>query len=57
MWNILPLAPLIDMMYRIVTQRDGKETVIALAKVGLVCFDYTSKTMVNVPEAFKQRFN
>lgn len=38
-----------DLYYKLTTERDGLETVIALAKTGMVCFDYAQKKIVLVP--------
>jgi len=40
-----------DLYYKLTTEASGKETVIALAKTGMVCFDYAAKKVVAVPEA------
>lgn len=38
-----------DIFYRLVVANEGKETVIALAKTGMVCFDYNARKVVAVP--------
>ena len=43
-----------DICYRMVREGEGKETVIALAKTGMICFDYTAKKIVQVPEEGKK---
>jgi acyl-CoA thioesterase FadM len=40
-----------DLYYKLTIEGNGAETVIALAKTGMVCFDYTIKKVVAVPEA------
>jgi YbgC/YbaW family acyl-CoA thioester hydrolase len=43
-----------DLFYRF-TKTDGeKEVLIALAKTGMICFDYTTRKVVAVPERAKQ---
>ena len=39
-----------DMLYRITCKESG--TVVAIAKTGLVFFDYSTKKPVNVPQSF-----
>lgn len=39
-----------DLHYKLTTEKDGTETVIAIAKTGMVCYDYTAKKVVAVPE-------
>ncbi|RYY39434.1 MAG: thioesterase [Chitinophagaceae bacterium] len=43
-----------DLYYR-VTKNEGK-TPIANAKTGMICFDYSNRKIVPVPEAAKQAF-
>lgn len=42
-----------DLFYRISTFRGGTLTLIAEAKTGMVCFDYTSRKVARLPEALK----
>lgn len=42
-----------DLLYDISTTREGKKIDIAHAKTGMVCFDYTSRGITNLPEALK----
>lgn len=44
-----------DMVYRITNEATGKE--IALVKTGIVFFDYTKRTPLPVPEAFRKAFS
>ncbi|MFG1488024.1 thioesterase family protein [Oceanospirillum sp. HFRX-1_2] len=41
-----------DLIYRVTKASDGG--LVALAKTGIVFFDYQERVAVNVPEAFKQ---
>ncbi|WP_028304842.1 acyl-CoA thioesterase [Oceanospirillum maris] len=40
-----------DLVYRVTKTSDG--SLVALAKTGIVFFDYDTRTAVNVPDAFK----
>ena len=44
-----------DVLYRFEKETDGKRKTVALAKTGMVCFDYTQKKIVTVPEAAKMK--
>lgn len=46
-----------DLFYRISTQRNGQPMLITEAKTGMVCFDYTSRKIARLPEAFKEKIN
>ena len=39
-----------DLYYRLLIEGEGTETEIAVAKTGMVCFDYSIKKVVSVPE-------
>jgi acyl-CoA thioester hydrolase len=39
-----------DLYYKLTLETTGAETIIALAKTGMVCFDYSIKKVVTVPE-------
>ncbi|MGX5820307.1 acyl-CoA thioesterase [Chitinophaga lutea] len=41
-----------DLCYRISTERAGKQIAVAEAKTGMVCFDYKTRRVTRVPEAF-----
>lgn len=45
-----------DMICAISTDRNGQIIPIATAKVGLVCYDYHTKSIAHLPEAFTNRF-
>jgi acyl-CoA thioesterase FadM len=38
-----------DMYYKLVIEKNGSELVIAVAKTGMACFDYTTQKIVAVP--------
>jgi acyl-CoA thioesterase FadM len=40
-----------DLVYKLV--KNEEETIVAIAKTGMVCFDYTQKKVVKVPEDAK----
>jgi acyl-CoA thioesterase FadM len=42
-----------DLMYRVVRKSDG--AVVALAKTGMVAFDYTTNRMAELPAAFLEK--
>lgn len=39
-----------DLYYKLTIEDKGSETVVAVAKTGMVCFDYAAKKVVAVPE-------
>ena len=39
-----------DLFYRFTKQEGEKEVVVALAKTGMICFDYATRKIVPVPE-------
>jgi acyl-CoA thioester hydrolase len=41
-----------ELYYQVETRRGEKKVLIAQAKTGMVCFDYTARKPVMVPEAF-----
>jgi acyl-CoA thioester hydrolase len=40
-----------DLFYKFTKQVEEKEVVVALAKTGMICFDYKARKVVPVPEA------
>ncbi|ATL47412.1 thioesterase [Chitinophaga caeni] len=42
-----------DLFYKVSTRREGKDLLIAEAKTGMVCFDYTQRKITKVPAALK----
>ncbi len=42
-----------EFFYKISTKRNQQEILIALAKTGMVCYDYTIKKVSSVPEELK----
>jgi acyl-CoA thioester hydrolase len=40
-----------DLYYKLTVEANGVETIVALAKTGMVCYDYAAKKVVAVPEA------
>lgn len=46
-----------DIFYQLDTIRNGKRITVAVAKTGMVCFDYTAKKISAVPEAARTKLN
>lgn len=42
-----------ELFYKISTQRDQQEILIALAKTGMVCYDYQLKKVGHIPEELR----
>ena len=42
-----------DLLYRITTNRNGKNLDIAQAKTGMVCFDYGNRKIADIPEVLR----
>ncbi|HEX5024421.1 MAG TPA: thioesterase family protein [Agriterribacter sp.] len=42
-----------DIVYRLNTFRNDKHVTVAVAKTGMVCFDYSTKKITSIPEAAK----
>lgn len=42
-----------DLFYKLEKEVDGKNKLVALAKTGMICYDYLKKKIVAVPEAAK----
>ena len=45
-----------DLYYKLEKIVDGKPTLVAAAKTGMVCFDYEKKKVAAVPAAVKEQF-
>jgi acyl-CoA thioester hydrolase len=46
-----------DLYYKLVIEKEGKETLIAQAKTGMVCYDYNNKKVAQVPEEAKEKLS
>ncbi|WP_423737556.1 acyl-CoA thioesterase [Chitinophaga caseinilytica] len=46
-----------ELYYRISTFRGGQLTVLAEAKTGMVCFDYTARKVARLPEELKAQLS
>ena len=44
-----------DIFYKLDTLRNGKNITVAVAKTGMVCFDYTTKKITSVPEEARRK--
>jgi YbgC/YbaW family acyl-CoA thioester hydrolase len=42
-----------ELYYRLITERDGDVITIAQAKTGMVCYDYSAKKVVLIPQVLK----
>ena len=43
-----------DIYYKLTTEADNKTKTIAIAKTGMVCFDYSSRKVVKLPDEAKK---
>ena len=39
-----------ELYYKLFVQKDGKEVIIALAKTGMVCFNYNTRKVTAIPQ-------
>jgi acyl-CoA thioesterase FadM len=46
-----------DIYYKLEKQVDSKNILIALAKTGMVCYDYTNKKIAAVPDEVKEKLS
>ena len=46
-----------ELYYAIETTREGKTIQVARAKTGMICYDYTIRKVVSVPDKFRERFS
>jgi acyl-CoA thioester hydrolase len=44
-----------DLIYKLEKEIDGKRILVALAKTGMICYDYAKKKISTVPEEAKQK--
>jgi acyl-CoA thioester hydrolase len=44
-----------EVYYKLEKQRGENKTLIAIAKTGMVCYDYNSKKIVSIPQDVKER--
>lgn len=42
-----------DLYYQFFTSRNGESILLANAKTGMVCYDYTNKRVTKIPQKFK----
>lgn len=42
-----------ELYYRLSANRDGQDILLANAKTGMICFDYSAKKVVMIPEQLK----
>lgn len=43
-----------DVFYKFSKEKQGKEVLVALAKTGMVCYDYKNKKIVAIPEEARE---
>jgi acyl-CoA thioesterase FadM len=48
---------LFDLFYKLIKTIENKEIVVALAKTGMVCFNYSNRKVVALPHGIKELFN
>ncbi|ASZ11286.1 thioesterase family protein [Chitinophaga pendula] len=46
-----------ELYYRITSDRDGRSFLIAEAKTGMLCFDYTVRKLARLPEGWEERLS
>lgn len=46
-----------DIIYNLEKKENGTSKTVALAKTGMICFDYTKKKIVAVPEEARQKLS
>ncbi|MFN2437588.1 MAG: acyl-CoA thioesterase [Chitinophagaceae bacterium] len=46
-----------EIIYKLIKTNSGKEMLVAVAKTGMVCFDYTTKKIVSVPKKMSELFS
>ena len=46
-----------DIYYKLEKGNSGERTVVALAKTGMLCFDYQKRKIASVPEEFRSKLN
>jgi acyl-CoA thioester hydrolase len=42
-----------ELYYQLFTKRNNERILLVNAKTGMVCYDYTNKKVVSIPERFK----
>lgn len=46
----------LDIYYKLEKETGGKKVLVAIAKTGMVCYDYAAKKIAPVPTAVKDKF-
>lgn len=46
-----------DLIYKIEVEKEGTKKLAGIVKTGMLCFDYSTKKMVRVPEAFLSKMH
>lgn len=45
-----------DIYYKLTKEKEGNEVIVAIAKTGMVCYDYDTKKIVAIPEEVNKIF-
>jgi YbgC/YbaW family acyl-CoA thioester hydrolase len=43
-----------DLLYKLTTKREGQEVLVAEGKTGMICFDYSSRKIVQMSEGLRK---
>lgn len=46
-----------DICYKLEKETEKQTTVVALAKTGMICYDYTKKKIASLPESVRQKLS
>jgi acyl-CoA thioester hydrolase len=44
-----------DLFYKLEKEADGKKTIVALAKTGMICYDYEREKIIPVPDEAREK--
>jgi acyl-CoA thioesterase FadM len=46
-----------EVYYKLEKESDGKKTIVAMAKTGMVCYNYAAKKIAAIPEEVKKKLS
>jgi acyl-CoA thioesterase FadM len=46
-----------EVYYKLEKEFNGKKTIVALAKTGMVCYNYSTKRIASIPEEVKRKLS
>ena len=46
-----------EVYYKLEKESDGKKTIVAMAKTGMVCYNYSAKRIAAIPEEVKRKLS